>query len=262
LGDLDGLERFDNLKIALRKEQFGMSLDGKVAVITGASRGIGAGIARAFAAQGCQVVGLGRDVEALNAVVEDIASKGGSCLPIIADVTDSHQVNKAVEQVLAKFDHIDILVNNAGIALYKPCLEMSVAEWQQVIDVNLRGVYICTNAILPGMVERGVGHIIFISSDAGKFTFAGGSAYNVSKHGVQEFAATLRKELDGRGVKTTTICPGGVATEILGPLPPLRPGERHHSLSVEELAEIVLFVANRPATVNIDDLMVHYCRRT
>jgi NADP-dependent 3-hydroxy acid dehydrogenase YdfG len=82
----------------------------------------------------------------------------------------------------------------------------------------------------------------------------------VSKHGVQEFAATLRKELDGRGVKITTICPGGVATEILGPLPSLPPGERYHSLTVEELAEVVLFVANRPSTVNIDDLMVHYFR--
>ncbi|MBM3235278.1 SDR family oxidoreductase [Candidatus Poribacteria bacterium] len=237
-----------------------MSLDGKISIITGASRGIGAGIARAFAAEGCQVVGIGRDVEALNAVVEDIESKGGVCTPIIADVTDPNQVNHAVEQVLEKFGKIDILVNNAGIALYKPCLEMSVAEWQRVIDVNLRGVYICTHAVLPCMVERGVGHIIFISSDAGKFTFAGGSAYNVSKHGVQEFAATLRKELDGRGVKITTICPGGVATEILGPLPSLPPGERHHSLTVEELAEVVLFVANRPSTVNIDDLMVHYFR--
>jgi NADP-dependent 3-hydroxy acid dehydrogenase YdfG len=204
-------------------------------------------------------------------VVGDIESKGGRCslrsptaspygTPIIADVTDPNQVNNAVEQVLEKFGKIDILVNNAGIALYKPCLEMSVSEWQRVIDVNLRGVYICTHAVLPYMVERGVGHIIFISSDAGKFTFAGGSAYNVSKHGVQEFAATLRKELDGRGVKITTICPGGVATEILGPLPSLPPGERYHSLTVEELAEVVLFVANRPSTVNIDDLMVHYFR--
>jgi len=237
-----------------------MSLDGKVSIITGASRGIGAGIARAFAAEGCQVVGIGRNVEALKAVVGDIESKGGRCTPIIADVTDPNQLNNAVEQVLEKFGKIDILVNNAGIALYKPCLEMSVSEWQRVIDVNLRGVYICTHTVLPCMVERGVGHIIFISSDAGKFTFAGGSAYNVSKHGVQEFAATLRKELDGRGVKITTICPGGVATEILGPLPSLPPGERYHSLTVEELAEVVLFVANRPSTVNIDDLMVHYFR--
>ena len=237
-----------------------MSLNGKVAIITGASRGIGAGIARAFAAEGCQVVGIGRDVAALNAVISDIESKGGKGTPVIADVTDPNQINNAVKQVLEKCGKIDILVNNAGIALYKPCLEMSVSEWQRVIDVNLRGVYICTHAVLPGMVERGIGHIIFISSDAGKFTFAGGSAYNVSKHGVQEFAATLRKELDGRGVKITTICPGGVATEILGPLPSLPSGERHHSLTVEELAEVVLFVANRPATVNIDDLMVHYFR--
>ena len=96
------------------------------------------------------------------------------------------------------------------------------------------------------------------SSDAGKFTFAGGSAYNVSKHGVQEIAATLRKELEGSGVKISTICPGGVATGILGPLPPKPPEERYHSLTVEELAEVILFVASRPPTVNIDDLMVHY----
>ena len=94
-----------------------MSLKGKVSIITGASRGIGAGIARAFAAEGCQVVGIGRDVEVLNAVVEDIESKGGRCTSIIADVTDPNQVNNAVEQVLENFGKIDILVNNAGIAL-------------------------------------------------------------------------------------------------------------------------------------------------
>lgn len=138
---------------------------GKVAIITGASRGIGAGIARAFAADGCYVAGIGRNVEALNAVAGDIESKGGTCIPIIADVTEPHQVKNAIEQVLEKFCKIDILVNNAGIALYKPCLEMSVSEWQQVIDVNLRGVFICTRALLPHMVERGVGHIIFISSE-------------------------------------------------------------------------------------------------
>jgi NADP-dependent 3-hydroxy acid dehydrogenase YdfG len=159
---------------------------------------------------------------------------------------------------LEKTGSIDILVNNAGVALYKTCLEMTVLEWQRVIDVNLRGVYIFTHLILPHMVERGTGHIIFISSDAGKFTFSGGSAYNVSKHGVQEFAATLRKELDNHGIKITTICPGGVATEILGTLPDILPGERYTSLTVEELAEVVLFVATRPSTVNIDDLMVHY----
>ncbi len=135
---------------------------------------------------------------------------------------------------------------------------MSVSEWQRVIDVNLRGVYICTHVVLPYMVNQKSGHIIFISSDAGKFTFSGGGAYNVSKHGVQEFANTLRKELEGQGIKITTICPGGVATEILGPLPPIPAGGRYHSLTVEELAEVVLFVANRPSMVNIDDLMVHY----
>ena len=238
-----------------------MSLDGKVAVVTGASRGIGAGIARAFAAEGCLVVGIARDVEALTAVAEDIESRGGKFIPSIADVTDPDKVDDAVQQVLEKTGNIDILVNNAGIALYKQCLEMSVLEWQRVIDVNLRGVYICTHAVLPQMVERGKGHVIFISSDAGKFTFPGGSAYNVSKHGVQELAATLRKEMEGRGVKISTICPGGVATEILGPLPPKPPGERHKSLTVEELAEVVLFVASRPPTVNIDDLMVHYFKQ-
>lgn len=235
-----------------------MSLDGKVAIITGASRGIGAGIARAFAADGCLIAGIARDIDALSRVAKDIGSKGGRFIPIIADVTEPDKVENAIQAVLEKAGKIDILVNNAGIALYKPCLEMTVSEWQRVIDVNLRGVYICTHLILPHMLKRGSGHIIFISSDAGKFTFHGGSAYNVSKHGVQEFAATLRKELENSGIKITTICPGGVATEILGPLPSIPPGERYQSLTVEELAEVVLFVANRPPTVNIDDLMVHY----
>jgi 3-oxoacyl-[acyl-carrier protein] reductase len=94
-----------------------------------------------------QALRLNLRVEALNAVIGDIESKGGRCTPIIADVTDPGQVNNAVEQVLEKFGKIDILVNNAGIALYKPCLEMFVSEWQRVIDVNLRGVYICTPCV-------------------------------------------------------------------------------------------------------------------
>jgi len=235
-----------------------MSLKGKVAIITGASRGIGAGVARAFAADGCLIAGIARDTHALNSVAEEITSKGGEFLPVIADVTKEEEIEGAIKEILAKTGRIDILVNNAGIALYKPCLDMTVAEWQRFIDVNLRGVYICTHAVLPYMVERGEGHIIFVSSDAGKFTFSGGSAYNVSKHGVQEFAATLRKELEGRGVKITTICPGGVATEILGPLPDLPPGERYKSLTVDELADVILFTASRPPTVNVDDLMVHF----
>lgn len=235
-----------------------MSLDGKAAVITGASRGIGEGIARMFASSGCMVAGIARNGEALNNIAQDLNSKGKRFTPFVADVTKPDEIENAVHKVLKEFGKIDILVNNAGIAIYKPCLEMSVSEWQRVIDVNLRGVYICTHAILPYMLKQRSGHIIFISSDAGKFTFAGGSAYNVSKHGVQEFANTLRKELEGQGIKITTICPGGVATEILGPLPPKPAGGRYHSLTIEELAEVVLFVADRPSTVNIDDLMVHY----
>ncbi|MGQ9610878.1 MAG: SDR family oxidoreductase [bacterium] len=235
-----------------------MSLEGKVAVVTGASRGIGEGIARIFADSGCSVVGIARNEKALNNISEDIASKKRRFVPFVADVTKLSEIEDTINKILKEFGKIDILVNNAGIALYKPCLEMSVSEWQRVIDVNLRGVYICTHTVLPYMVNQKSGHIIFISSDAGKFTFPGGSAYNVSKHGVQEFANTLRKELDGQGIKITTICPGSVATEILGPLPQIPNGERYHSLTVEELAEVVLFVANRPSTVNIDDLMVHY----
>lgn len=235
-----------------------MSLEGKVAVVTGASRGIGEGIARMFASSGCIVAGVARNGEALNNIAQDIDSKKERFMPFVADVTKPDEIEDTISKVVKEFGKIDILVNNAGIALYKPCLEMSVSEWQRVIDVNLRGVYICTHAVLPYMVKQKFGHIIFISSDAGKFTFSGGSAYNVSKHGVQEFANTLRKELEGQGIKITTICPGGVATEILGPLPPIPAGERYHILTVEELAEVVLFVANRPVTVNIDDLMVHY----
>ena len=235
-----------------------MSLYDKVAIVTGASRGIGAGIARAFANDGCLVAGIARDAEALNAVAEDIESRGGRFIPFIADVKNSERVEVVVREIMERTGRIDILVNNAGVALYKTCLEMSVEEWQKVIDINLRGAYICTHAVLKHMVESHSGHIIFISSDAGKFTFNGGSAYNVSKHGVQELAATLRKELEGNGIKITTICPGGVATNILGPLPPKPAGGRYQSLTVDELAEVILFAANRSPNVNIDDLMVHY----
>lgn len=189
-----------------------MRLDGRVAIVTGASKGIGKAIAYALAQRGAHVVLAARNTQALEEVTASFTKEGLSVLRVPTDITDESQVAGLVQQSLTTFQRIDILVNNAGIGFFKKVHELSVLEFDQMWNVNMRGVFLATKAILPVMMSAKKGDIVNIASLAGKNSFVGGAGYAATKWALRGFAGSLMLEAREYNVRVTTICPGSVDT--------------------------------------------------
>ncbi len=189
------------------------SLRGKVAVVTGGSRGIGLAIARALAAEGVQVAVTGRSGAHLSAARRQIEGAGPAAVETLqADVRDADAITRAIDATVARFGGLDILVNNAGIGIFKEVADMTPAEWHEVVDTNLTGVFQACHAAIPHMRRRGGGFIINISSLAGKNPFAGAAAYCASKAGLNAFSEALMQEVRYDGIRVSYVMPGSVAT--------------------------------------------------
>ena len=186
-------------------------LDGKVAVVTGGSRGIGRAIATALANEGATVVVAARSARAASAAAREI---GGKTLGFACDVRHHEQVRSLFDQVTAAAGGTDVLINNAGIGLFGPAADMSPEDWRAVIDTNLSGAFYCCREAIPQMRLRGGGDIINISSLAGKNPIAGGAAYNASKFGLNGFSEALMMEVRYDGIRVSYVMPGSVATEF------------------------------------------------
>ncbi|HEY3217036.1 MAG TPA: SDR family oxidoreductase [Candidatus Eisenbacteria bacterium] len=186
-------------------------LEGKVAVVTGGGRGIGRGIVEALAAEAATVVLTARRAEAADQAARQI---GGKTLGLVCDVRRPDQVAGLFEQVARAAGGTDILVNNAGIGLFAPVGEMSIEDWQAVIETNLNGVFYCCHEAIPQMKRRGGGYIFNISSLAGKNAFPHGAAYNASKFGLNGFSEALMQEVRYDGIRVSYLMPGSVATEF------------------------------------------------
>lgn len=200
----------------LYRERTGVAdgyLSGKVAVVTGASSGIGAAVARAVDLEGASVALAARREEALREVR---ATLDGVSLVVATDVTDRAQVRELVQRTEAELGPVDILVNCAGVMYYTLMKNLREDEWERTVEVNCKGAIYCIGAVLPGMLERGRGHIINISSDAGRTVYPGLAVYSASKFFVEALSQGLRLETAGTGLKVTTIQPGNVATGLLG----------------------------------------------
>lgn len=195
------------------------ALDGKVAIITGSSRGIGKATALALAEQGGKVVvNYARSSEAADAVVAEIEGNGGEAISLQADVSQADQVDALIKATIDKFGRIDVLVNNAGITRDTLLLRMKPADWQAVIDLNLTGVFLCTRAVSKIMLKQRSGRIINISSVAGLMGNPGQANYSAAKAGVIGFTKTIAKELAPRGVTANVVAPGFIATDMTGDL--------------------------------------------
>jgi NAD(P)-dependent dehydrogenase (short-subunit alcohol dehydrogenase family) len=189
------------------------SLRGKVAIVTGGSRGIGLAIARALAAEGSQVAVTAMSSANLAAARSKIEGAGpGGVETLQADVRKADEVTRAIDATVARFGGLDILVNNAGIGIFKEVAEMTPDEWQQVIATNLTGVFHACHAAIPHMRRRGGGFIINISSLAGKNPFAAAAAYCASKAGLNAFSEALMPEVRYDGIRVSYVMPGSVAT--------------------------------------------------
>jgi 3-oxoacyl-[acyl-carrier protein] reductase len=232
------------------------SLAGQVAIVTGASRGIGRAVAIALAEAGAQVVvNYARSSTAADEVVAAIASAGGSAIAVQADVSKADQVDSLINGAIEKFGHVDILVNNAGITRDTLLLRMKPEDWQAVIDLNLTGVFLCTRAVAKLMLKQRSGRIVNIASVAGQMGNPGQANYSAAKAGVIGFTKTVAKELASRGVTVNAVAPGFIETDMTGDLPNAEEILKFIPLGrfgqPEEIAGMVRFLTADPAAAYI-----------
>jgi 3-oxoacyl-[acyl-carrier protein] reductase len=215
-----------------------MELNGRVAVVTGGSTGIGRAIATRLAGEGCRVAVCARSEDTLREAEAAIRAAGGEALAVAADVGREDEVARLRDEVATKLGPASILVNNAGIGVFGSILDLGTADYDRVFDTNVKGVFLCTRAFAPDMVEAGDGVIVNVASLAGKNSFAGGSIYAASKHAVLGMSKCAMLDLRSKGVRVLAICPGSVAT-------PFFDGTGHTPdpekvLGAEDVAETVL----------------------
>ena len=232
----------------------------KIAMVTGATSGIGWATAEALAKEGYQLIVCGRRKERLQ---ELSAKVGVKTLELIFDVSDRAAVAQALNSLPAEWKQIDVLINNAGNAHGLGKIhEGNIDDWDAMIDINVKGLLYVTKAIVPNMVERGAGHVVNIGSIAGKEAYPGGNVYCGSKHAVDAINNGMRMDLNGTGVKVSQVCPGLVETEFS--LVRFKGDEDRakttyqgfEALQAEDIADLIRFIVNRPAHVNIADTLI------
>jgi NADP-dependent 3-hydroxy acid dehydrogenase YdfG len=243
-------------------------LDGTVALITGASSGIGEAAALALADRGAAVALVARRADRLEVLSAKIRSGGGSAVAITADITDEQQARDAVERAAAEWGRLDTLVNNAGVMLLGPAVGAPLAEWQRMIDINLLGLLYCAHTALPHLLRaaetdpRRVADMVNISSVAGRVPRNGSAVYNATKHGVGAFSEALRQEVTGRHVRISLVEPGAVATELAGHnRPEIQEGLRQRfstmeRMEAEDIADAIGYIVTRPRRVAINEILM------
>lgn len=239
-----------------------MRLKDKVAIVTGAGQGIGRGIALALAREGAKVV-VSDISDKASEVVKEIEDLGSEALAVKADVRDSGKTEEMAKAAIDKFGRIDILVNNAGIYPFKPLIEMTEGDWDRVLGVNLKGVFNCTKAVLPKMIEQKSGSIINISSIAGSVVgYSNLVHYSASKAGMLGFTRAAALELAQYGIRVNAIAPGAVetpGTKALGE-EPLKQIEQTIPLrrigQPEDIANLVVFLASDESSYITGQLII------
>lgn len=246
----------------------GGRLDGSVALVTGASSGIGAATARTLADEGASVALAARREERLEELADEIESEGSEALVVPTDATDESQVREMVETTAEELGGLDVLVNNAGVMLLEPIATADPDDWQQMLDLNVHGLMVASQAALEFMQEQGEGDIVNVSSVAGRKAYAGSSGYNASKFGVTAFSEALREEVVDSDVRVTTIEPGAVDTELTDHIPdedqketiegmmdemePLRP---------DDIARAIRYAVSQPTHVDVNELLIRPTRQ-
>jgi 3-oxoacyl-[acyl-carrier protein] reductase len=196
-------------------EPEGKPLEGQVALVSGGGRGIGAAIAEKLAGMGASTVICGRTRASLEAVARSLQQRGGGCEAVECDVSDLRSVESLAERVQSTFGRLDLLVNNAGVGGFGgPLHQMPPEEWDRILNTNLRGVFYCVRSMAPLMIRGGGGHIINISSIAGKNPLPNGAAYAASKWGLNGLSYSIAEELRGHNVRVSVVCPGSTLTEL------------------------------------------------
>lgn len=237
------------------------NIAGKVVVITGASSGLGEAAARLLVAQGAAVALGARRTERIVALAEELNAHGGRALAVTTDVTDRAQVKALVDAAAAAYGRLDVMINNAGLMPHSPLERLKVAEWEQMVDVNLKGVLWGIAAALPYMMEQRAGHIINVSSVAGHKVSANGAVYAATKHAVRALSEGLRQEVKAYNIRTTVISPGAVATELPDSVsePDISAGMHEfyarYAVPADSFARVVAFAIGQPDDVDINEVL-------
>ena len=237
-------------------------LTGKVALVTGASSGIGKATALALAAEGARVAIAARRMERLKNLAERIRQLGGEALPIETDIADETQVSAMVERTLQHFGRLDMLLAVAGVGVAAPFQNTTTAEYRQMLDVNVLGLLYCVNAALPPMKRQGMGHIVIVSSGTGRYVHPS-VVYSGTKHAASAIAESLRREISGDGIRVTVIEPGAVKTEFVAQMRAdireavaRRLGDMEQ-LESEDVAAAILYAVTQPSRVNVNILTLY-----
>jgi len=246
----------------------GSRLDGTVALVTGASSGIGEATALALAGRGAAVALAARRTDRLSTVADRISDAGGTAVAIEADVSDRAQAEAAVARTVSEVGRLDILINNAGLMLLGPAVDADIDEWRRMLDVNVDGVLYCAHAALPHLIAaaqngpREVADMVNVSSVAGRYPRRGSAVYNLTKFGVGAFSESLRQEVAGRRVRVSLVEPGATATELRSHnRPEIQEAQAQRfaditTMTAEDIAETILFIVTRPWHVAINEVLI------
>ena len=242
-------------------------LEGKVAVVTGASSGIGEATVRALVGEGASVVAGARRKERLEELVEEATRDGGRVIAVECDVTDERQAHALVNRAIEEFGRIDILVNNAGVMLLSKVEKGLSDEWRRMFDVNVLGLLYATDAAVEAMKRQGSGHIVNISSVAGRKTRPTVGVYSGTKFAVNAISEALRQELLEDGIRITMVEPGAVATELTDHITDeeVREGLKQRNiepLQSEDIANAIAYAVSQPQRVSVNEILIRPTQQT
>jgi NADP-dependent 3-hydroxy acid dehydrogenase YdfG len=244
------------------------SLQGTVALVTGASSGIGEATAEALAEAGAAVAVAARRVDRLGALADRLRDRGATVLVVETDVTEQDQAEAAVEQTVAKLGRLDTLVNNAGVMLLGPAQGAPLEEWQRMVDLNVLGLLYCAHAAIPHLLSaaesapRNVADMVNVSSVAGRVARSGSGVYNLTKHGVGAFSESLRQEFATQRLRVSVVEPGAVATELVSHnRPEIQEASRRRFQGVErmraeDIADAIRYIVTRRWNVAINEMLI------
>jgi len=243
-------------------------LQGTVALVTGASSGIGEATALALAQRGAEVAIVARRLDRLESLASKIQETGSRCVVIQADVTSQEQALDAVQRTVSELGRLDTLVNNAGVMLLGPAVDAPLEEWERMVKLNIEGLLYCAHAALPHLLRaaqdepRQVADMVNVSSVAGRVARSGSGVYNLTKHGVGAFSESLRQEVTGRHVRVSLVEPGATATELASHnRPEIQAGMAQRfgaieRLQSEDIADAIAYIVTRPRRTAVNEILI------